>query len=193
MDIDHKALLGPRFEKALQLALQLHGTQVRKNLDVPYIAHLLTVTALVLQDGGNEDEAIAALLHDAAEDQGGEETLKLIREIFGETVSGIVEVCSDTFDFPKPPWRSRKEAHLKAIKNAPRSVHRVILADKLHNARSLLHDLKVLGNEVWDMFNGGKEGSIWYFQSMHQLLAEAHPGYMADQLGQAIIEIKALS
>ncbi len=182
--------LGNRFEMAIEMALRLHKSLVRKTREIPYLAHLLAVTALVLQDGGSEDEAIAALLHDAPEDQGGIETLTLIQEKFGKNVFQIVEACSDTFDVPKPEWRPRKEAHLEEVKKASSSVHRVIAADKLHNARSLLRDLKEYGNLLWEKFNGGKEGSIWYLQSMHEILTEKHPGYLTDELGKVLKEIE---
>ncbi|MBT3239913.1 MAG: HD domain-containing protein [Chloroflexi bacterium] len=175
---------------AIEMALRLHKSLVRKTREIPYLAHLLAVTALVLQDGGSEDEAIAALLHDAPEDQGGIETLTLIQEKFGKNVFQIVEACSDTFDVPKPEWRPRKEAHLEEVKKASSSVHRVIAADKLHNARSLLRDLKEYGNLLWEKFNGGKEGSIWYLQSMHEILTEKHPGYLTDELGKVLKEIE---
>ncbi len=175
------------------MALHFHKSQLRKTRKTPYISHLLAVAALVLQDGGSEDEAIAALLHDAPEDQGGKVTLALIMETFGENVAEIVEVCSDSFTTPKPPWQARKEEHLEVVKKASPSVHRVILADKLHNARSLLRDLKAIGRDVWLNFNGGEESSLWYLKSMHHVLSEAQPGYLADEFGKVINEIENMS
>lgn len=189
---DHP-ILGPKFEEALQLATRLHNEQVRKMRRVPYISHLLSVTALVLQDGGTEVEACAALLHDAAEDQGGENILSLVREQFGDQVADIVAACSDTFEDPKPPWKERKLAHIKHTKHASPQVQRVILADKLHNARSLLRDVRAGKEEIWDSFHGGKDGTLWYLESFHTLLADACPGYFLDEFGRVLSEIKRIA
>ena len=148
--------LGPRFDRALAVARELHSDQLRKGTQIPYIAHLLGVTSLVLEDGGSEDEAIAALLHDAVEDQGGASTLGRIRQLFGARVAGIVAACSDTDVVPKPPWRERKEdyiAHLRAPELPPGTI-RVSLADKLHNARAILFDLRA-GHDVFARFAPG--------------------------------------
>ena len=158
-----------RFEEALVLAARLHASQKRKDKDLPYISHLLAVTSLVLEDGGDEDEAIAALLHDAVEDQGGLRTLAEIRRRFGERVAEIVEGCSDSLSLPKPPWQDRKLAYLEHLRNASPSVRRVSLADKLHNARTILADLEQDGESVWERFNGGKEGSLWYYRSLLEI------------------------
>lgn len=192
MSDSNDTILGPRFQEALTLAAQLHAGQYRKTRGVPYISHLLSTTALVLQDGASEDEAIAALLHDAAEDQGGEDALAMIREKFGENVAEIVAGCSDTMEDPKPPWQVRKEDHLSHLETAPSAVLRIIAADKLHNARSLLRDLRAEGPNIWEHFNGGREGTIWYFRSLHEILAERKPGYLAAELGRVIDEIEGL-
>lgn len=155
-----------RFGQALLYAFQLHNGQERKGSQTPYIAHLLGVASLVLEDGGDEDEAIAALLHDAPEDQGGLETLEQIRTRFGERVASIVDGCTDTYETPKPPWRSRKEDDLAHLPAASPSVWRVSLADKLHNARTILVDLRLRGEPVWQRFKGGKTGSLWYYRSL---------------------------
>ena len=133
-----------RFEEALVYATQLHSHQTRKRTGTPYIAHLLSVTALVLEAGGEEDEAISALLHDAVEDQGGKKTLKEIQRRFGNKVAEIVLSCTDAYIFPKPPWQERKESYIAHLKEASPESKRVSLADKLHNARSILRDLRVL-------------------------------------------------
>jgi (p)ppGpp synthase/HD superfamily hydrolase len=140
MTITHSPLLTVRFESALIYANQLHTFQVRKGSGIPYISHLLSVAALVLEMGGDEDEAIAALLHDAVEDQGGAKTREVIRQKFGDRVVEIVDACSDSETIPKPPWRQRKEAYLEKIQTASAAVRRVSLADKLHNSRSTLKD-----------------------------------------------------
>jgi len=134
--------LTSRFENALVYAAQLHARQVRKRSNVPYIAHLLGVTSLVLEDGGQEDEAIAALLHDAVEDQGGIETLKEIQQKFGLEVADIVIGVTDAISDPKPPWRERKEAYIASIRTASPAVLRVSLADKVYNARATLRDIR---------------------------------------------------
>ncbi|MEK6220626.1 MAG: HD domain-containing protein [Chloroflexota bacterium] len=187
------SILGPRFEEAMVLTAQLHADQIRKTRGTPYVGHLLSTAALVLQDGGSEDEAIAALLHDAVEDQGGLETHKIIREKFGENVAHIVEACSDTHEDPKPPWQERKDHHLEKLKTVNQSVMRVIAADKLHNARSLLRDLRTEGDTLWTSFRGGKEGTVWYYSELIKILEDRKPGYMTEELKRVVANIKALS
>ena len=141
-----------RFEDALVLAHQLHAKQTRKGTSIPYIGHLLAVTSIVIENGGTEDEAIAALLHDAIEDQGGDRIRRLIRERYGENVLAIVEGCTDTDQTPKPPWRKRKEDYIAHVRDASPSVRLVSMADKLHNARSILQDYRIYGEAVWKPF-----------------------------------------
>ena len=133
---------------------------------MPYLSHLLAVASLTLEFGGNEDEAIGALLHDAAEDQGGFETLRLIREEFGESVARIVEENSDTFETPKPAWRIRKEGYIAAVSHKSESACLVSLSDKIHNANSLVQDQRELGDAHWNRFRASKEDSLWYLQSL---------------------------
>jgi GTP pyrophosphokinase len=182
-----------RFENALTFASQLHRHQVRKGTDTPYIAHLLSVTALVLEQGGDEDTAIAALLHDAAEDQGGTATLNRIREEFGSRVADIVAGCSDSLTSPKPPWRERKESYLNHLPHASPDVQLVSLADKVHNASSILENLKASGDSIWERFNGGQAGTLWYY---HQLvdIFNLHPqNPLSIQLNQIVTEIDRLA
>lgn len=160
--------LTARFEEALIYATQLHSQQVRKGSNTPYISHLLSVTALVLEDGGDEEQAIAALLHDAIEDQGGELTRQAIREKFGHRVEELVEGCTDTDTIPKPNWRERKEAYLERFRASTPEVRRVSLADKLHNARSILADHRKIGNKIWEYFKGQREGTLWYYRAIVQ-------------------------
>ena len=143
----------------MPLPLNTHRDQRRKGTEIPYIGHLLGVCSLVIEDGGTEDEAIAALLHDAAEDQGGEQTLERIRAEFGDHVAEIVRACSDTLEDPKPPWRTRKEAYLAHLDEQPAPVLRVSLADKLFNARAILRDYLSVGDELWQRFNGRRARS----------------------------------
>lgn len=165
-------LLTPRFEQALVLASQLHAHQIRKGSRVPYLSHLMSVAALVLEDGGNEDEAIAALLHDAIEDQGGAETREQIRQHFGDAVVEIIDGCTETEVTPKPPWRERKQHHLDQLRQASPSVLRITLADKLHNARSILFDWHQEGSQVWERFRASREEVLWYYNSVAQIAAE---------------------
>ena len=166
-----------RFKRAFDLALELHGKQTRKGSEIPYMGHLLGVTSIVIDDGGSENEIIAALLHDGPEDAGGEETLARIRNEFGDEVAEIVEHLSDTFEDPKPPWKARKEAYLADLKALPaddfgRKVLRVSLADKLHNVRSILLDRYEVGEAIWDRFSAPKEESLWYYQSLADIYEE---------------------
>lgn len=158
-------MLTERFADAMRLAWQLHAGQTRKTNQTPYIAHLLSVTALVLEYGGDEDAAIAALLHDAVEDQGGLTTLAAIRARFGDTVADLVHACSDAYETPKPPWRARKERHLALLQCAPLPVLLISLADKYHNAHALALELHAMGESVWEVFKGGRPGTLWNFRA----------------------------
>ena len=183
-------VLGKRFQEALVYATQLHADQYRKGGDVPYVAHLLAVTSLVLEAGGDEDEAIAALLHDAAEDQGGRATLDEIRDRFGETVAEIVAGCTDSWTIPRPPWRKRKEATIAHLRTASASVRLVSAADKLHNARTILADYRTLGEALWSRFNGGREGTLWYYRSLVEVMQDAGPAPLieASTIEASIVE-----
>lgn len=161
--------LSPRFEQALQYVCLLHAGQVRKGTHIPYLSHLLSVTGLALEYGGTEDEAIAALLHDAVEDAGGKPRASDIRQRFGDHVADIVAGCTDADSHPKPPWQARKEAYITGLATTNPSARFVSCCDKLHNARSIVSDLRQFGDRVWEKFAGGKEGSLWYY---HTLCAE---------------------
>src|SRR5262249_45064046 len=137
---------------------------------IPYISHLMAVAALALEYGGREDEAIAALLHDAVEDQGGAETREEILRVFGPRITAIVDGCTDTAEWPKPPGRDRKQAYIKHLRAAPRSVRLVSACDKLHNARSLAKDYRECGEALWDRFSGGREGTLWYYRAIVKAL-----------------------
>jgi len=183
-------ILTARFQKALVYAAQLHANQMRKGSDVPYIAHLLGVASLVLEYGGSEDEAIAALLHDAVEDQGGAQTLEIIRSRFGITVAMIVLGCSDSQTFPKPPWRQRKEAYLAHLRNSLPGVLLVTSADKLYNARSILSDYRHIGPKLWERFKGDKEGTLWYYHSLVVSLSEFGMTPIVAELARTVEEIE---
>ncbi len=182
--------LGERFEQALQFAAATHRTQVRKGSGIPYVGHLLGVCSLVIEDGGSEDEAIAALLHDAAEDQGGEPMLEEIRERFGEHVAEIVAACSDTFESPKPPWRERKETYVEHLGDQPAPVLRVSLADKLFNARAILRDYLLVGENIWTRFHAGRDGQLWYYRQLAERFNTLLPGRMAVELSEVVDELE---
>jgi len=153
-----------RFGEALLHAVDLHRSQVRKGSDIPYVTHLLAVAAIVGESGGTEDEVIAAFLHDAIEDTGA--TYRTLAERFDNPVADIVRACSDTDVTPKPAWEKRKKDYIAHVVGAPESVRLVSAADKLANARSVLTDLRVLGDDFWPRFKGGKDGTIWYYRSL---------------------------
>ena len=155
----------PRFRKALVFTARLHSDQKRKGTDIPYIAHLMAVASLVITHGGNEDEAIAGLLHDAVEDQGGRPTLEKIRKLFGDYVAAIVDGCTDTDLAEKPPWRERKMRYLKHLEVATRSVRLVAAADKLDNIRAIITDYRTHGPALWSRFNAGVDEQRWFYRS----------------------------
>ncbi|MFH2040034.1 MAG: HD domain-containing protein, partial [Chloroflexota bacterium] len=157
----------PLLYDALELAFKLHGHDARKKSNVPVMAHLLSVCALVQLDGGSEEEAIAALLHDAREDKPEYISREQISQQFGEKVLNIIEISSDTPpDYaggPKLPWKERKEAYIAHIRITDQALLRVTVADKIDNVRAILADLQRVGDEVWKKFNAGKEDQLWYY------------------------------
>ncbi len=173
--------LTSRFEDALVYTAQLHSSQRRKGSNVPYLSHLMAVAATVLEFGGTEDEAIAGLLHDAVEDQGGAATLAVIEKRYGKTVAAIVAGCSDTDVVPKPPWKARKQAYLAHLQSASDGVLLVSAADKLHNARAILADLRnpAVGDTVWSYFKASKADTLWYYRSLADTYLQKMP---ADKL-----------
>lgn len=178
-----------RFDEAFLLAHELHRLQTRKGPNpCPYVVHLLGVAALVGEYGGTEDQMIAALLHDAPEDQGGEATLGRIRNMFGGAVADIILACSDTLDAVKGPWRERKEHHIALVAAAPPEPRLVIAADKVQNMRSLGDMLNRHGGEIWRFFKGGREGSLWYHRRMAEALSTGwhHPilALLREELGR---------
>jgi hypothetical protein len=182
----HRTLMTTRFDKAFRYAHQLHRRQHRKGTSIPYIAHLMAVASLVLDNGGDEDQAIAALLHDAAEDQGGEATLAKIRSRFGDIVADIVSDCTDAWTDPKPEWRARKETYLRDLPMKPKSSMLVSLADKTHNAEAILFDFQSLGDDLWARFNGGMEGTRWYYNALVDVFSTEMPGPLSARLRRAV-------
>jgi (p)ppGpp synthase/HD superfamily hydrolase len=188
-----ETIIRSRFEEALVFANRLHVNQTRKGTSTPYIAHLLAVTALVIENGGTEDEAIAALLHDAVEDQGGQETRDEIRRRFGNKVVSIVDGCTDTDQVSKPPWRERKEEYIARLrKESSDSVRLVSLADKVHNARTILADHSQTGDAVWARFKGGKEGTLWYYRSFVDAFRSFGSSPLLEELKQLVLNMERL-
>ena len=182
-----------RFEQALVFATQLHQEQRRKGSGVPYISHLLSVTALVIEHGGDEDEAIAALLHDAIEDQGGPRAREQIRSRFGDHVTEIVDGCTDSETSPKSPWKGRKLAYIAHLGGASASIRLVSAADKLHNARTILNDYRTMGDEIWERFAGRKEGTLWYYRSVLDVLSQAGRTPLVEELDLVVSQLEQLT
>jgi (p)ppGpp synthase/HD superfamily hydrolase len=185
-------VLGDRFDRAFALASELHRDQTRKGSRGPYIGHLMGVTSIVIESGGSEDEAIAALLHDSAEDQGGRRTLERIREEFGESVASIVEECSDHLGEPKPPWRERKQSYLERLEDASPPALRVSLADKVHNMRAIVVDYRAHGDRLWERFNAGRDDVLWYYSSLAEVFGRRLPGPLASELAESTAELQRL-
>ena len=187
------------FERALALATRLHARQVRKQTDIPYISHLIAVAGLVLENDGGRDEAIAGLLHDSIEDcgvdyPGGVSALRdHVRSEFGESVLAIVEGCTDAETVPKPPWRERKERYIAHLEHAPPEVLLVSCADKLHNARAIVADLRVMGDALFARFNGGRDGTLWYYEALAEVFGRRGPEHLAAELGRTVETMQALA
>lgn len=182
--------LTERFVEAVRYAAEAHGQQPRKGTDVPYVAHLLGVASFVLEDGGDEDAAIAALLHDAAEDQGGRARLEDIRTRFGPRVAHIVEGCTDSWSEPKEAWMDRKERYVEHAKKLDRETLRVSAADKVHNAYTILRDLRTQGDAVWERFKASPDDIIWYYDALVRSFRDAGGGPLVDELERVVRGIK---
>lgn len=180
-----------RFKSALEYATVVHGGQVRKETSVPYISHLLAVCALVLEDGGGEDEAIAALLHDAVEDGGGRARREDIRLHFGDPVAEIVWACSDTDETPKPLWKERKTQYIGHIGQASPEARRVSCADKVHNARSILLDYRERGENLWERFNAKGDEQLWYYRELVKAFRQPDCSRLVDELERVTSELEA--
>lgn len=185
--------LSSRYADALLYTASLHQNQERKVSGVPYIAHLLRVSGIALEYGATEDEAIAALLHDAIEDQGGDATRQEILRRFGPTVVAIVDGCSDADTTPKPPWRARKESHVEHLRQAEPSVRLVVAADKLDNLRSLVREYRRRGESLWEFFHGRRDGTLWYYQAMLEALASGGVTPLVEELQRTMQELQRLA
>ena len=187
--------LGERFERAVAFANQMHRDQWRKGTDRPYISHLLGVAAIVLQHDGDEDQAIAAMLHDVVEDCGGEPRLEEIREKFGERVAHIVEGCTDSLETPRPPHEQRKKKYLERLRGESAEIRLVSAADKLYNAREVLMDLRSHGDEVFARFKGGREGTLRYYRDLVGAFRQGAPvpKALVDDLERVVRELETLA
>ena len=185
--------LGPRFLKAFLFAADMHSGQTRKASTIPYIAHLMGVASLVLEAGGDEDLAIAALLHDVVEDCGGAPMLKEVRRRFGARVAKVVDGCTDADTYPKPPWRKRKEKYIRRLKKENADTRLVSAADKLNNVRSILSDYRAIGEAVWSRFNGGREGTLWYYRTLRDVFLKYKPNRITRDFDLAVQELESLA
>ena len=185
--------LGPRFLRAFLFAADKHAGQTRKASTIPYIAHLMGVASLVLESGGDEDLAIAALLHDVVEDCGGAPMLREVRRRFGTRVAKIVEGCTDTDVTPKPPWRERKEWYIRHLRSADADTRLVSAADKLNNVRSILTDYREVGESIWARFKGGREGTIWYYRALRDEFLRRKPTRITRELALAVDELETVA
>ena len=185
--------LTTKFHEALTYAAEKHQRQTRKGGDIPYVGHLLSVAGLVIEAGGTESQAIAALLHDAAEDQGGMETLQDIRARFGVDVQRIVAECSDTFENPKPPWRERKTGYIEHLNDASSDTILVSLADKVDNARALLRDFRQIGPKLWQRFNvKDPNDHLWYYRSLLDVYHRKTDCWLVDELRRTLDALEEL-
>jgi (p)ppGpp synthase/HD superfamily hydrolase len=194
----HRPIPSTAFRDALTYAADVHNGQVKKGTPIPYFSHLLAVCALVLEQGGDEEEAIACLLHDTLEDHPEKVSREDLHERFGARVARIVEGCTDTppgyHGGSKPPWHERKRRYIEHLRLEGSSLARVALADKLHNARAMLADYRVLGNALWARFNAGKDDQLWYFRELVGAFRQAGaPVQMLEEFNEVVSELEKLS
>ncbi len=211
--------LSKRFHEAVSLAIEVHGKDVRKGTDIPYISHLFSVCSLVLYDGGSENEAIAALLHDTLEDHPEMVTPGMLQEKFGKEVLSIIQNCSDTpknyTGGPKAPWMERKKKYLEHLgrlfsdvadrdssndlqRKHAEQVLRVSMADKLDNVRSMVADYRRLGEEFWKRFNAGKDQQLWFLQSLLEVYTRGHEAtgaglHLLEEFQRSVAELEGLA
>jgi (p)ppGpp synthase/HD superfamily hydrolase len=183
----------PRFRHAFEYAATLHAADLRKGARTPYLSHLLEVCAIVIRYGGNEDVAIAALLHDAAEDHGGAPRLVDIQRNFGKAVASIVEECTDSTTRPKQPWEVRKRAYVKHLPESSRGGLLVSAADKLSNVRAILSDHYVIGEEVYKRFKRPKRRTLWYYNALSKAFTAYLGGDLSKELRRTVAELNRVS
>jgi GTP pyrophosphokinase len=184
--------LGPRLQQAFRYAAEKHAGQTRKQTAVPYLSHLMAVASLVLEAGGDEDMAIAALLHDVVEDCGGMPRLREVRELFGRRVAHIVEGCTDSFGEPKAEWVERKKDYLREVTHADAETRLVSASDKLHNVRTILADYRQEGEAIWARFSGKKEGTLWYYRALSDEYQRRGASRITRELELAVAELETL-
>jgi len=184
--------LGARLQGAFRYAAEKHDGQTRKQTAVPYLSHLMAVASLVLEAGGDEDLAIAALLHDVVEDCGGRPRLREIRKLFGAWVAKIVEGCTDSFGEPKAEWVERKKGYLREVKHADAETRLVSASDKLHNVRTILADYRKDGEAIWARFSGKKEGTLWYYRALSDEYQRRGRNRITRELAIAVAELEAV-
>ncbi len=185
--------LGPRFLRAFLFAAEKHSGQARKASTIPYIAHLMGVASLALEAGGDEDIAIAALLHDVVEDCGGTPMLKEVRRRFGKHVAEMVDGCTDADTEPKPPWQERKEKYIRRLRTESDDTRLVSASDKLNNIRSIISDYRAIGESVWSRFNGGREGTLWYYRTLRDEFLRSKPNRVTREFDLAVKELDLLA
>jgi len=185
--------LGPRFLRAFLFAAEKHSGQARKASTIPYIAHLMGVASLALEAGGDEDIAIAALLHDVVEDCGGAPMLKEVRRRFGKHVAEMVDGCTDADTEPKPPWRERKEKYIRRLKTEAADTRLVSASDKLNNIRSIISDYRAIGESVWSRFNGGRDGTLWYYRTLRDEFLRSKPNRVTREFDLAVKELELMT
>ncbi len=185
--LDHQ-----RLGEAFAFAAEVHREQLRKDTTIPYVSHLMSVSALVLEQGGDEDQALAGLLHDVIED-GGAEYEPVIRRMFGERVAAIVRSCTDADVQPKPPWRERKEAYIQHLREAEPDALLVSACDKLHNARSIVFDQRTLGNAMFSRFSAGMVQTLWYYAALAEVFQARLPGPLADELSRTVRDMQEMA
>lgn len=187
-------MLTPRFEAAFQYAAMAHGGQLRKGTTVPYLSHLMAVAGLVLEFGGDEDAAIAALLHDVVEDCGGPARAVDVRVRFGPHVAHLVDECTDTDETPKPPWRDRKERYIAHLDQASPEGRLVSACDKLHNSRTIVRSLRHEGASTWAKFRGGCEGTLWYYATITAAFRRLNvPTPLVEELERCVADMHRLA
>jgi (p)ppGpp synthase/HD superfamily hydrolase len=185
--------LGTRLRKAFRYAAEQHEGQTRKQTAVPYLSHLMAVASLVLEGGGDEDLAIAALLHDVVEDCGGMPRLREVRKLFGARVAKVVEGCTDSFSDPKLPWLVRKNEYLQRLKHEDADTRLVSASDKLHNVRTVTADYRHDGESIWKRFSGGREGTLWYYRALNDEFQRRKPNRITRELAIAVRELETLT
>ena len=191
----NKKINQKKYLEALNFAFKLHSKQFRKGTKIPYFFHLFSVSNHVIENGGDTDEAIAGLLHDAVEDQGGEKTLKLIKKKFGNKVAKIVEDCTDDKVIPKPPWFERKKQYILDLKKKPQSSLLVSICDKTHNATCIVNDYSRVGKKLWKRFSAKPKQIYWYYESLEKCYSKYLKGHkvLKQNYFKIIKEMKLIS